>query len=151
MSVTSRRARPNQWICTRRFTADVEGKRRFAIARVGRPTKLRIGWGCKLFISNLGMKEPIVAVGEDQMQAVLLAFEGVLTTLQKSGLNWRWIYGEAGDTGIPRFVPMGFGRPFAVKLEAMIDRETDKFGNAARRRHYRNLRKRRSERTSTSK
>ena len=50
---------------------------------------MRLGWGSKLFISNLGMKGPIVAVGEDQMQAVLLAFEGVLVTLQASGLNWR--------------------------------------------------------------
>jgi hypothetical protein len=142
--MTSRRARPGQWICTRRFTADVKGKRLFATARIGRPTKLRVDWGCKLFISNLGMKEPIVAVGVDQMQAILLAFEGVLTTLQNSGIKWRWICGEDGDTGIPRYVPMGFGRKFAEKLELMIDRETDKFGNAARRRHFRNLKKRRA-------
>ena len=64
-----------------------------------------------MFISNLGMKEPILAVGVDKMQAILLAFEG------------------------------GFGRKFAENLESMIDRETDKFGSAARRRHFRNLKK----------
>lgn len=82
-------------------------------------------------------------VGIDQMQSILLAFEGILTTLRDSGTEWRWIYGEAGDIGIPRYVPGGFGREFAVKLESMIDREIDKLGNAARRRHYRNLKKRR--------
>jgi hypothetical protein len=94
-----------------------------------------------MFISNIGMKKPRVTVGVDQMQAILLAFEGVLTTLQNSGIKWTWIHGEDGDIGIPRFVPQGFGRRFAAKLETIIDRETDKFGNAARRRHFRNLKK----------
>jgi hypothetical protein len=142
--VTSRRVDSDQWICTRRFTAEVEGKRKFATARIGRPRKLRIGWGCEFFISNVGMKEPRLAVGEDQMQAILLAFEGILTTLRKSDIKWRWIYGEEDEIGIPRFVHGGYGRQFAAKLESMIDREIDKLGIAAKRRHYRNLAKRRS-------
>lgn len=84
-------------------------------------------------------------VGIDQMQSLLLAFEGILTILRDSGIEWRWIYGEAGDIGIPRYVPGGFGRKFAAKLEAMIDSEIDKLGKAAKRRHYRNLKKRRVE------
>ena len=79
--MTSRRTRPNQWICTARFTADVEGERIFALARIGRPKKQRVDWGCRLFISNIGMKKPVVVVGIDPMQSILLAFEGILTTI----------------------------------------------------------------------
>ncbi len=131
------------WICTRRFTADVKGKRRFATAKIGRPGKSGRDWACKLVISNVGMKEPMLVYGVDQMQAILLAFEGVLTTLRNSGTEWRWIHGEKSEIGIPRFVPGGFGRAFASRLESIIDVETNKFATIAERRHYRGLAKNR--------
>lgn len=81
--------------------------------------------------------------GVDQMQAILLSFEGLLTILRKSGIEWRWIHGEKGEIGIPRFVPGGFGRQFAARLESMIDVETEKFAIEAERRHNRNSAKRR--------
>src|ERR1700736_1528858 len=142
--MASRRPDADQWICTRRFTADVKGKRRFATAKIGRPEKSGRDWACKLLISNVGMKEPMLVYGVDQMQAILLAFEGVLTTLRNSGTEWRWIHGEKGEIGIPRFVPGGFGRRFASRLESIIDAETNKFASSAERRHNRNLAKGRS-------
>jgi len=90
------------------------------------------------------MKEPTLVYGVDQIQAILQAFEGVLTILRDSGMEWRWIHGEKGEIGIPRFVPGGFGRGFASRLESIIDAETKKFAITAERRHYRNLAKRRS-------
>jgi hypothetical protein len=142
--MTSRRADADRWICTRRFTADVKGKRRFALAKIGQPEKSGRDWACKLFISNVGMKEPMLVYGVDQMQAILLAFEGVLTALRNSGTEWGWIHGDKGDIGVPRFVPRGFGRRFASKLESIIDAETNKFATIAERRHYRRLAKKRS-------
>jgi len=142
--MASRRAEAGQWICTRRFTAEVNGKRRFAIAKIGPPVKSGRDWACKLFVSNAGMKEPMLVYGVDQMQAILLAFEGVLTTLRNSGIEWRWIHGEKGDIGVPRFVPSGFGRRFASRLESIIDAETNKFAANAERRHYNRLAKNRS-------
>jgi hypothetical protein len=142
--MASRRADADHWICTRRFTADVKGKRRFATAKIGTPERSGRDWACKLSISNVGMREPMLVYGVDQMQAILLAFEGLLTTLRNSGTEWRWIHGEKGDIGVPRFVPGGFGRRFASRLESMIDAETRKFATAAERRHYKSLAKRRS-------
>ena len=84
----------------------------------------------------------MLAYGIDQMQAILLAFESVRTTLRNSGIEWRWIHGEKGETGIPRFVPIGFGRRFASRLESIIDAEVNKFAAIAERRHNRNSRRR---------
>lgn len=148
--MTSRRTNTDQWICTRRFIADEKGKHRFATAKIGRPERSGRDWSCNLSISNVGMKEPMLVYGVDEMQAILLAFEGVLTILRNSGTDWSWIHGEKGDIGVPRFVPGGFGRRFASKLESIIDAETNRFAAMAERRHYRNLVNRRS-RTRRSK
>jgi hypothetical protein len=142
--MASNRADAGHWICTRRFTADVKGKRRFATAKIGRPEKSGRDWACRLFISNVGMKEPILVYGVDQMQALILALEGVLTTLRNSGTEWRWVHGEKDEIGIPRFVPGGFGRRFAARLESIIDAETEKFAATAEQRHKRNLARRRA-------
>ena len=139
--MASRRADADQWICTRRFTADVKGKRRFATAKIGQPGKSGRDWACKLFISNVGMKESMLVYGVDQMQAILMAIEGVLTTLRNSGTEWRWIHGEKDDIGIPRFVPGGFGRRFASRLESIIDAETNKLATSAERKHHGKLAK----------
>ena len=78
------------------------------------------------------------------MQAILLTLEGVRWHLRDSGIEWRWIHGEKGETGIPRYVPIGFGRKFAAKLESMIEAETNKFAAAAERSYKRSVAKRRS-------
>ena len=137
------RADTGQWIGTRRFTANVKGKRKFATAKIGRPVKSGADWACRIFVSNVGMKEPIRVYGLDQMQVIILALEGVLTTLRNCGVEWRWVHGEKDDLGIPRFVPGGFGRGFAARLESIIDAETAKFAAKAEQRHNRNVGRRR--------
>src|SRR3569833_1317106 len=102
--MANNRADSGQWICTRRFTADVKGKRRFATAKISRPMKSGMDWACQVLISNVGIKEPVLVYGVDQMQAVILALEAVLTTLRNTGIEWRWIHGVKNDLGIPRFV-----------------------------------------------
>jgi hypothetical protein len=140
----TRRTQAENWICTRRFSAEVKGKRRFTTAKIGPPEKLGKNWACKLSIPGVGIKKPILVYGVDQMQAILLSLEGVRWHLRDSGIEWRWIHAEKGETGIPRYVPIGFGRKFAAKLESIIDKETDNFGAAARRRYDKSLAKKRS-------
>ena len=60
------------------------------------------------------------------------------------GIEWRWIHAEKGETGIPKYVPIGFGRKFAAKLESIVDKAADNFGAAARRRYDKSLAKKRS-------
>jgi hypothetical protein len=105
---------------------------------------MKIDWACKLSIPGVGIKKPILVYGVDQMQAILLAIEGVRWHLRDSGIEWRWIHAEKGDTRIPKYVPTGFGRKFAAKLESIIDKETDNFCAAARHRYDKSLAKRRS-------
>jgi hypothetical protein len=131
---------PSQWICTRRFVADAQGKRKFATVRIGRPEKSRRDWACKLSIT--GRKAPLLVYGVDQMQAVILALECARSILGTSRTKWRWIHGEQGDLGIPRSVPTAFGRKFASRLESIIDAEVEKLALASERRQRRNLAKR---------
>jgi hypothetical protein len=127
----------DEWICTRRFVSEARGKRRFATAKIGRPRKHGRDWACRVVISNIWMTEPLLVYGVDPMQAVVLALECVRVTLLHSRKGWRWVHGEKGETGIPMFVPIGFGRKFASRLEALIDAETEKLAVAAERRRYR--------------
>ena len=95
----------DQWICTRRFTATEKGKRKFATAKIERPMKSGRDWACKVIVSNIGMKEPRLVYGADQMQALILALEFLRTVLHFSGTKWRWVYGEQGDLGIAQCGP----------------------------------------------
>jgi hypothetical protein len=134
--MTAARGRADEWICTRRFVAESRGKRRFATAKIGHPRKSGKDWACSVVISNIGMTEPRLAYGVDPMQAVILALECVRVTLTHTGTRWRWIHGERDETGIPKYVPIAFGRKFASRLEAMIDAETEKLADAAERRRH---------------
>jgi len=55
--------------------------------------------------------------------------------LDASGLHLSWEGGEPGDAGIPRMVPMFYGRTFAEKVERHIDQEIHAFGDVAKRAH----------------
>ena len=133
----SRDVPPDEWICTRRFVAEARGKRRFATANIGRPRKSGRDWACKVVISNIGMTEPLLVYGVDPMQALILALQCVRVRLDHARTGWRWVYGEKGETGIPMFVPIAFGRKFASRLEAIIDAETERLAVAAERRRRR--------------
>jgi hypothetical protein len=141
--MTAARGRADEWICTRRFVAESRGKRRFATAKIGPPRRSGKDWACRIVISNIGMTAPRLAYGVDPMQAVILALECVRITLSHAGAGWRWIHGEPDETGIPKFVPIAFGRKFASHIESMIDAETEKLAKAAERRHYRKRARRR--------
>ncbi len=62
-----------------------------------------------------------------------------MITLSHAGAGLEMdLHGEPDETGIPKFVPIAFGRKFASHLEAMIDAETGSWPRApVERRHYR--------------
>lgn len=123
------------WICQRTFVLGKMKSARKAVGRIARPIKSGSVWVCSFKVSNIGMSKPIEAVGEDSMQALVLAFEGMLTTVRRANLDWRWVYGEAGELGIPRGIPSGFGRAFAKQLEDMVDLEVERFARNAEHRN----------------
>lgn len=66
------------------------------------------------------------AKGIDSFQALMLAFEGIRITLDKTGLSLTWHGGEPGDHGFTRFVPQYyFGREFSKRLEKIIEDEVE--------------------------
>jgi len=61
----------------------------------------------------------------------MMALVGIRATIDKSEIMWSWVYAQKGDTGFPKFVPMGFGVDFTRKLEQLIDREVIRFARTA--------------------
>jgi hypothetical protein len=61
------------------------------------------------------------AHGADALQALINAIQGVRKALDDSSLALTWVGGEPGDHGVPRIVPMFFGRAFARDIEDEID------------------------------
>lgn len=76
------------------------------------------------------------AFGVDQLQALLLAVQGLRLKLEALGAELRWIGGEHGDTGIPRLIPIAFGLEFSKRAERVLDKEVTRFvrGSGQKRR-----------------
>lgn len=121
-------------ISSRRLWSTLKGKRTFATAEIGKPRRQGRNWICPFWVSNIQMQEVCYAYGVDSLQALVLALEGIRKVLDNSGRVWSWIHAEEGETGMPRHVPMGFGRKFASEIEAYIERKTKKFASMAERR-----------------
>ncbi len=67
------------------------------------------------------------AFGVDPLQALLLAVQGLRLKLEALGIDFRWMDGDVGDTGIPRVIPISFGLNFSKHAEIVLDKETTKY------------------------
>lgn len=87
-------------------------------------------WECSISIAGL-RPEPLVdsVTGVDSLQALLLAVQTIRWHLTQSGVNFEWL-GEtllgSNDGGIPRFLQIGMGKEFDERIDAAIDRETER-------------------------
>jgi hypothetical protein len=109
-------------VIARRELARV-GSSRPVMVEIGKPRRRRTGeWACPYRIRGLGHAAVKHAYGEDAVQALQLAFDGVRVHLEPHGTRLSWV-GEAGFTGFPRFVPYSFGRAFSRRVERFIERE----------------------------
>jgi hypothetical protein len=114
-----------QWIATRTLTDDKGDE---VIVKIGVPERVdEHEWKCPLQIGETTK----YAHGTDSMQALILAHEGTRVELEKLGPH-SWV--EPDFHGLPRLVPIFFGAAFTRKVEEMIDRELEAFGEAARKR-----------------
>lgn len=127
----SRERRMHEVVASRRFQESA-GKKRTIIARLGKPRWRAAGeWSCAFHISGAGLMIADRVYGVDALQALLLAAEAVRIHLEQSGITFSWCGGEPGDTGIPRFVPIGFGSEFSRLMDRVVDREIAKFVRSA--------------------
>jgi hypothetical protein len=133
-------------IATRKLR-DIAPDGKTVIVRIGKPRKVSDAeWECAFHISNIGMNEIQFGHGMDGVQALIQAIEGSRVFLEKSGKRFLWEGGEEGETGIPRYVPMFYGKGFAEHLHKMIDSEMTRFAKTAERRHLAQQRKNKSKR-----
>lgn len=113
-------------VCERRLTkraADGLSADRAIKVRVGKPRRGKRSWICPFHITGLDMKVPVLAYGEDAVQALLMACEGVRVTLSRNGSLFTWIGGEEGDAGFPMMVDGGMGLAFTKRLEKLVEKE----------------------------
>jgi Domain of unknown function (DUF6968) len=87
-------------------------------------------WECPFAIESYGQSEVESARGVDALQAFLMATEGVRTRLDQTGYRYEWL-GLGPDlgwgAGIPRQVPMGYGKRFEKRLNQVIESETARY------------------------
>lgn len=80
----------------------------------------------------LGLDEQTLdrAIGVDEMQAMLLATQGLRLRLEALGPELHFL-GRAGDSGIPRLITTSYGLEFAQRAEQLVDDEAARFVEAA--------------------
>jgi hypothetical protein len=87
-------------------------------------------WACPFRIAGAGTSRVGHGLGEDSMQALTDALEGIRHRLGESGLSLGWDFGEGvvlnGETGFARSVPVGFGAAYARRVGRLMDRELER-------------------------
>jgi len=109
-------------IAIRILTQTGSAKRRFRVELMA-PVKRGRAWHCHFRIK--GGKKLIEgdSVGEDSMQAILIAFEGIRSKFEQAELHGSWLTGDDGDIGIPRLAPMAFGYRVQRAVEHAMERK----------------------------
>ena len=128
---------PN-WIAQRTLITNDANKENIEIF-IGKPEVTATGtFQCAYQVVRRNIEDNVQYVkGIDSFQALMLAFEGIRNTIDKTGLSVTWQGGEPGDHGFTRFVPQYyFGREFSKRLEKIIEDEVEaeikKFSNVKR-------------------
>ncbi len=80
---------------------------------------------CPFAIESYDQSKVESAGGVDALQALLMAIEGVRIRLDQTGCRFEWLGSDLGwGAGIPRQVPMGYGKRFEKRLNQVIETET---------------------------
>lgn len=105
-------------------TLERAGSTRLVFARLGQPRpSRRAPWECPYQVVGGGSARVRVALGEDGLQTVLLACAGLRAELLRIEASWA----GTGASGIPPFLPDFLGTAFTAHLEAVVEREVEKF------------------------
>jgi hypothetical protein len=94
-----------------------------------RPGTDRAPWECPFRIHGAGVSRVESGYGEDSMQALMTALEGIRVLLDESRLALGWKLGAdrqdiwSGETGFTRSIPIALGPLVRRRLERLVDRE----------------------------
>lgn len=84
-------------------------------------------WECEFEISGLPAEVRQQAPGNDGLQAIIVAIDGIRAFLERSGETLTWGEdGEPGDFGITRYIPYGFGIGVEKRLWRLVSDELDR-------------------------
>ena len=86
---------------------------------------------CPFRIRGAGLSRVELGYGEDSMQAIMNALEGIRALLDESRLALGWKLGPGrediwdGESGFTRSIPFALGPAFRQRLERLVDRELE--------------------------
>lgn len=114
-------------------------ERRLVEERSGKIVRVSLGipragadgarWECPFRIRGAGVSRLDFGYGEDSMQALATALEGIRALLDETGLALGWRLGAgrdaiwSGETGFTRAIPLALGPAFRRRLERLVDRQ----------------------------
>jgi len=107
----------------------VQGTRKVVRVSIGapRPGGDRAPWVCPFRISGAGLSRvEHGGCGEDSMQALTTALEGIRAVLDETGLALGWDLGGFvwdGETGFAQAISYGFGPVVRRRMERLVARE----------------------------
>ena len=73
----------------------------------------------------------------DSMQALQNALQAIRLELTPHAKALSWTGGQDGWLGFPKVIPDLFGPTFSLRLEKLVDQETDRFARALESAHRR--------------
>jgi len=143
-------------LAERRLAEQVTGK----VVRVSlgtpRPGTGGAEWECPFRIHGAGISRIEFGYGEDSMQALTNALQGIRALLDETGLAFGWKLGAGrddiwhGETGFARSIPIALGAALSRRLERLFFREirleTQRLERRAKRKSQRTPRKSRKAR-----
>jgi hypothetical protein len=70
------------------------------------------------------------AFGIDGLQALLLAAQALRIRMEALGVEFSWLGGEPGASGIPPAIPTAFGLAFTHRAEELISTDLVKYAKS---------------------
>lgn len=123
-------------IAERTLTAVGQGDSSARI-RIGKPRKDRTtgDYFCPYTLEGLGDRKVREAWGLDSVQALQNALQAIRLELTPHANNLSWAGGQDGWLGFPKVIPDLFGPTFTLRLEKLVERETDRFARSLEMKH----------------
>ena len=100
-------------------------------------------WECPFRIRGAGVAVAEVGSGQDSMQALMTAMDGIRALLDESRLSLGWKLGPGregiwdGETGFTRSIPIALGPAVRRRLERVVDQELQREVQRLKRRSTR--------------
>lgn len=122
-----------------RILTGIEGNEPRVRIRLGKPRKDRVtgDYFCPFSLQGLREQRVHEAWGMDSLQALQNALQAIRVELAPHAGTLSWEGGMDGWLGFPKAIPDLFGPAFTLRLEKLVDRETDRFARSLESAHRR--------------